>query len=255
MGPQIFRTTSALGHAESAGYGPRIVGNNATDWLPPPGFDREARERLARLEERLRPADDLRPLVLKCPNCIAPLAEKGGRHGDMTHCGYCKVPLVWEPSISMSRDDFRMPSHALAPITPATEPGMIVRGIGPLELHAMCSFDHELYVREVFRPRYLWINPNCADHVVVDDVRIGHHSTIRRYDSDGPIAGRLCAEGLGLDLFAGETLTPGLRFVITFKNITGMKVSLLGALRGTEAPRGSGPHVGALNAGGYPWTT
>src|SRR5271156_1704020 len=46
----------------------------------------------------------LRPFVLKCPSCMAPV-EASSDVGSVTTCEYCHVPLVWEPIESLGRDD------------------------------------------------------------------------------------------------------------------------------------------------------
>ena len=210
-------------YSRTGGYGPQLVGRMD----PPPAIITTSG---AQPREPSPPR--LRPFVLRCPNCIAPI-ESG-----VTHCGYCKVPYVWEPALPLTRDDqaYRYEPSSTSPPSSSPSAHDFVRGIGPCEVHANAVQVFSLAFQEVVRPHKLWVNVNCADAFAISDVRIGTNSVHVGSDT---IPARACADGEGLDLFSGETLVPGVRLQIHVVNLTRGNTNFHGLVRGTRIDRGA----------------
>jgi hypothetical protein len=97
--------------------------------------------------------------VLKCPECGAP------QPGTTSTCTHCRVPLMWAPTKSLSRDDDR-------DLDVEDEPGTELETfIGEIAGGTSCHF--RFIAQKVVRPTFLWIDPRCASDFAVHCVSLG----------------------------------------------------------------------------------
>ena len=155
----------------------------------------------------LRDPKVLRPFVLKCPSCSAPV--ESGR----THCRYCCVPLAWEPVESLSKDDrfYEMIEEVLDD----GEPVGATLGFGPTEVSCMSEVHLQTQASIVLRPSHLYVPPNIADDFSIVDLRIGSRS---QFVSVGALPASVFSVGRGSPIACGDTVTPGLIVKLVVRN-------------------------------------
>lgn len=207
------------------GYGPQIVGAAPWRWPNPHPID-QVRD----LHSRPPAAPRLRPFVLKCPNCIAPL-DATGANGRPTHCAFCKVPYVWEPALPIDRDD-QAYRYEAPPVTPTSRANTIVRGLGPTLICGGATSVVSVEIREFFRPCALWVSRAYAENFAIADVRVGHggHTSVKHGEELIPCSA--CAEGEGLDVFDGCTCAPGSVLSVRVVNLTAVNQNFHAIVRG-----------------------
>ncbi len=221
-GPQIvgFRPPTQE-QLDRVGHGPQMGG--APPWLTAP---------FAQAQPRMR------PFVLTCPNCVAPLDanEAASTDGFPAKCRYCQVPLRWEPAVPLTRDD-QMYRYDPTPLPPraSTPQGVsdVVRGIGPVMISGGTLHVVEICPQTVFRPRAFWVEPAIANNFMISNVRVGENSV---HIGSGAIPCSACTDGEGLDIFSGYgpvTMSVGVMLQIHVENRSGANWNFSGVLRGT----------------------
>lgn len=153
----------------------------------------------------------LRPFVLKCPQCSAPL--QAPTESARTRCKYCDVPLVWEPVESLSKDDrfYRMMEEALDD----DEPVGATLGFGPTEVSCMSEVHLQTQASIPVRPSHLYVPPNIADSFSIVDLRVGHNSQLV---SMGALPASAFSVGRGSPIACKDTATPGLVVTLVVRN-------------------------------------
>ena len=149
----------------------------------------------------------LRPFVLKCPSCSAPLES------EKTCCRYCGVPLVWEPIESLSKDD-RFYERIEAALDDG-EPVGATLGFGPTEISCMSEVHLQTQPSIVVRPSHLYVPPNIADDFSIVDLRIGKNS---QFISVGALPASAFSVGRGSPIACTDTATPGLIVTLVVRN-------------------------------------
>lgn len=184
----------------------------------------------------------LRPFVLKCPNCVAPL-EPGADAGDVTHCKYCHVPLRWEPFESLSRDDlfYRQQDEF-----DEDDEYAVATGLGPEVIDAYGARVFQMRPQSgPFRPTHLYVTPRCADSFVVKDVRVGVKLSDTFIGGD-PLPALNFSHGRGARISC-DTALLGMIVTVTIENITAARQTFQGMLRGKRLAESSYPGYPTLS--------
>lgn len=158
----------------------------------------------------------LSAFVLKCPECGAP------QPGPEPVCRFCKVPLMWAPTGSLSRDD----GHVFGGGEVEDEPGTIPIGIGPFAVEGAAEHVWTHHVKRVMRPTFLWIDPANAPNFFVKSFRIG---VIEIFD-ESLVPGKLFARSRGYPLDV-EPIAPGELVTLTIASNVPHASLFAGALR------------------------
>jgi hypothetical protein len=163
------------------------------------------------LSERADDWERLRPFALKCPECSAPV-ESG-----KTECKYCKVPLVWEPKESLSRDDHWMriaSARASQPPPSSSTNGWL--SFGPTTILAMSKKTFKWRPQVPLRPYRL---------VLIGDLDRFHVTSIRKGPTEILAMGYAPARAFGPTevspaVFQDYTIYVAETFAITIENVT-----------------------------------
>jgi hypothetical protein len=170
----------------------------------------------------------LRPFVLRCPSCSAPIDGEG-----RTKCKYCAVPLAWEPRESLGRDDHWMTSlrQEERGDTSDEDRGVAEIALGP---EAVCAGEvrvFQLQPQLVFRPTHVWIHPGVAPHFSVASVRVGQGEVLQIME--GKLSGLRFSKGRGFPI-ESDTLTPGIIMSVTVENMSAVAWNFQGSVRGQK---------------------
>lgn len=165
----------------------------------------------------------LRPFVLKCPNCVAPVEEGA------IICRYCNVRLKWEAVIPIDRDDFRMKFES-APKSSHTYkedgqylpfPTVAVPGGSSSSLSAIAQLP--------FKPARLVVPAEMAEGFYISDFRIGNRSNLISPTSIPATLFTPDKIGLGMGM---DTIMPGMMTTLVVINMTAMTRNFTAVLEG-----------------------
>lgn len=166
----------------------------------------------------------LAAFVLKCPECGAP------QPGPQATCRYCKVPLMWAPARSLSRDDGR-------DFEVEDEPNTLLRTMGPMAVNGCARHTFRIQADQLMRPRFLWVPPAYAPQFSICSVRVGVVELLRE-----PTTALVFARGRGWPI-SEESLAPGINFCLEVENRTACAQAFEAVLRSRVLPRDWKPPV------------
>lgn len=168
----------------------------------------------------------IRPFVLRCPECMAPLEPPSVVRGDdrgphcsaptlagATICKYCQVPLRWEPAESLSRDDWNW-RRRLEEEDAAADPDVIPIGFGPMVIHMLTRTTFQAQAQLPCRPTHLYVPPHLSNYFSIVDLRVGVDSY---FATPNPLPASWFSTGRGSPV-ACDVAMPGVLITLVVEN-------------------------------------